>query len=81
MRKTDDFEEQLEKGAIRYILEGNGSCSPAGEPSIELEPGTLLECQNPTTLTWKVTSPLVILTPEFQQGKLFAGFALALFGG
>ena len=81
LKKTQDFEEQVEEGATRYILEGTGSCTPAGEPGIELEPGTLLECRAPTTLSWKVATPLVILTPQFEQGKIFAGFALALFGG
>ena len=81
MRKTQDFEEQVKAGAARYILEGTGSCTPAGESAIALEPGTLLEIRVTTTLAWKVATPLVILTPQFQQGKLFAGFALALFGG
>ena len=81
MRKTQDFEEQVEAGATRYILEGTGSCTPAGESEVALEPGTLLEFRAPTTLAWKVATPLVILTPQFEQGKLFAGFAFALFGG
>ena len=81
LKKETNFDEEVEVGATRYILEGSGSCTPLGEISIELEPGTLIECTAATTLEWVVTSPLVILTPTFQQGKLFAGFAVALFGG
>lgn len=81
LKKENSFAEDVEVGATRYILEGSGSCTPLGEDAIELEPGTLIECTASTTLEWHVSSPLVILTPTFEQTKLFAGFAVALFGG
>jgi uncharacterized cupin superfamily protein len=80
-KKTERSFRIQDVGTTRYILEGTGSCTPAGESRIDLEPGTLMECTRPTTLSWKIASPMVILTPKFEQAKLFAGFAVAIFGG
>ena len=81
LKKDRDFDEEAEAGALRYVLEGNGTCTPQGESSIDMEPGTLLECIDPVKLSWQVSEPMVILTPKFEQpGILAAGF-LAVFGG
>ena len=95
LRKTADFEEEVEAGATRYIMDGLGTCTPEGEAPITLEPGTLLECTTSTTLSYAIYDsagqypikgnpqnyPLIIVTPDVQGAPWLLASGLAFLGG
>eukprot|EP00277_Geminigera_cryophila_P014210 CAMPEP_0179455352 /NCGR_PEP_ID=MMETSP0799-20121207/39336_1 /TAXON_ID=46947 /ORGANISM="Geminigera cryophila, Strain CCMP2564" /LENGTH=163 /DNA_ID=CAMNT_0021254385 /DNA_START=179 /DNA_END=670 /DNA_ORIENTATION=- len=94
LKKTADFEEQVDVGTTRYIIEGQGICTADGE-DVKLEAGTLIECTKPTTLNWKISDaggkwpikgnpknyPLIILTPEVQDQKVLLVAGAAFIAG
>jgi hypothetical protein len=48
-----------------------------------VEPGTLIQVHGPATLQWTALEEMIVLTPGFEEGGLFAGVivaVLALFG-
>ena len=95
LKKTADFEEEVEAGATRYIMDGLGTCTPEGEAPITLEPGTLLECTSSTTLSYAIYDsagqypikgnpqnyPLIIVTPDVQGAPWLLASGLAFLGG
>ena len=63
---------QDDQTLVRYILEGRGSLELDGG-TYALQPGTLIEVTGDTTLEWEATSPMIVLTPGFEQVGAFVG--------
>lgn len=76
------FQEVCQDTLVRYVLDGQGSVQVTdGEESkqVAMAPGSLLEVSGEATLDWVVASDeMIILTPGFEQGGLFAGVTLAV---
>jgi hypothetical protein len=92
-------EVNTDTNVVRYILDGTGTleiCSVVDPRKVEedakptrrecttiVEPGTLIQVQGPATLRWMALDEMIVLTPGFEEGGLFAGVivaVLALFG-
>ena len=89
--KQGKWSETVDSGKLvaRYILDGRGSvavtlytndgASKNKEPVYhELVPGSFLEAMGPATLEWEADDQILLLTPGYEQGSLFAAVA-ALF--
>lgn len=86
---TGSWLEDSEDGELltRYVLEGTGTVeieADGNTRSFNVAPGTLVEVDGKATLSWKASSQeMIILTPGFEQGGVFAAVAvvvLILFG-
>ena len=86
-------EVNTDTNVVRYILDGRGTLEickveedakpTRRECTTIVEPGTLIQVQGPATLHWTVLDEMIVLTPGFEEGGLFAGVivaVLALFG-
>ena len=87
--KKGTWREDSEDGEIltRYVLEGTGTVEieeQGNAKSFQVAPGTLIEVDGKAALSWAATSSeMIILTPGFEQGGVFAAVAavvLILFG-
>lgn len=89
--KTGSWSERVDSGTLvtRYVLDGTGSLgvtlytesgqSKNEEPDYhQLVKGSLVEAMGPATLEWQVDDQMLMLTPGYEQGNLFAAVA-ALF--
>lgn len=83
--KSGKWSESIDSGklATRYVLDGTGSLgvtlyteegqSKNEEPVYHrLVKGSLVEAMGPATLEWEVDDQMLILTPGYEQGSLFA---------
>lgn len=88
--KSGQWQEFCEEGEMisRYVLEGFGHLDIREEDGntkpFSIRPGTLIEVSGQASLTWETsTKEMIILTPSFEEGCLFAAVAFAalvLFG-
>lgn len=89
--KTGSWSERVDNNvlAARYILDGTGSIQvtlydeagnmkTARPSSHKLVPGSFVEAMGPATIDWTVDDQMIVLTPGYEQGSLFAAVA-ALF--
>jgi len=61
---------------VRYILQGSGTLDvDGGRSSRKFNTGMLVEAEGPVKLDWNKDEGenVIILTPGFEQGGLFAG--------
>ncbi len=85
-RSKGSFEEVSQEGQtlVRYVLDGEAKVIVAKQsvPQTEtfiMRPGSLLEVHGEAKLTWRVESEeIILLTPGFEQLRLFAGVILGL---
>jgi hypothetical protein len=84
-------EVTTDRNVVRYILDGRGTLSVVDPRKVDVdssvstnvEPGTLIQVQGPATLHWMALDEMIVLTPGFEEGGLFASVivaVLALFG-
>ncbi|KAJ1457583.1 hypothetical protein M885DRAFT_515190 [Pelagophyceae sp. CCMP2097] len=77
------FEEMVEAGTVRYVLEGEATVEysvfaggNSADAPLAVSPGSLVEVDKECNLRWTAAQDLVVLTPTFEQGGLyFAGLA------
>ncbi|KAL3899793.1 MAG: hypothetical protein SGARI_006382, partial [Bacillariaceae sp.] len=83
-KKKGTWLEDCEDGELltRYVLEGAGTVEIAQDDnskSYKLSPGTLVEVEGKAALSWTVaSSEMIILTPGFEQGGVFAAVAVVV---
>jgi hypothetical protein len=82
--KTGSWQEESEEGEllVRYVLDGSGTLDIEEDGgnirSYTVAPGSLVQVKGKAVLSWATSSrAMIILTPSFEEGKLFLGAALA----
>lgn len=78
IKSSLSWKEEIKQGKTlaRYILQGSGTVSVGdGHSPRKFYVGTLLEVEGPATLIWERNEgeDVIILTPGFENGALFAG--------
>lgn len=76
--KSSSWTDEAEEGQtlVRYILQGSGTLDvDGGRSSRKFNTGMLVEAEGPVKLDWNKDEGenVIILTPGFEQGGLFAG--------
>jgi len=75
--KSSSWTDEATEGQtlVRYILQGSGVLYVDGESSKKFNVGMLVEVEGPVKLDWEkdVEEDVIILTPGYESGGLFAG--------